>query len=54
VGTQIVVSPQIANPQFLGLIPQIANPQIFKGKNSVSDPDPHWFSSKIIFLPTYV
>ncbi len=33
--------------------PQIANPQICKEKNSVSDPDQHWFAS-IIFIPTLV
>jgi len=29
--------------------PQISNLQIFKEKSGVSDQDPHWFSSIIIF-----
>jgi hypothetical protein len=34
---------------------QIANPQICIEKNSVSDPDPHWFASNVFFgLQKYI
>ncbi len=52
--SQIMINPQIVNPQIsLVSLLKIANPHIFKEKNSVKDPDPHWFSYIWISVAEY-